>query len=243
MLPARELSVGAFRIRDMRYAAVRRHARHAHDQLQISVILAGTMEEEVAGHTNRASAGDVIVKPAGVAHANAFSATRIISIDADPGSTGLPLDGYAMHRLDASVTSGLRVARHFLRGGMLEESVTELLASLTTRRFRDHKAALRAASMLEESYRRDIRIRDLAAEAGLHPVHLARLFRERWGCTPRDYLQRLRARAAIRRITSTDDSLANVALDSGFCDQAHMTRVVSRFAGLPPSVLRKLAAN
>jgi AraC-like DNA-binding protein len=241
VLPIREVSIGAFRIRDMRYAAGCAHRRHTHEKLQISILLRGSMREDVAARANVVCAGDVIVKPAGVSHENAYDGTRIICVDVDPKEIDLPLAGYAVHRLDDAVATGLRVAQRFLGGADVEDHVADLVAALAERRVRDHKAAVRAAAMLEASFPRNLRVSAVAQELRLHPVYLSRVFREQWGCTPREYLQRLRARAAMNRIATTTEPLADVAHDSGFCDQAHMTRVIGRVAGLSPAVLRRLA--
>ena len=43
------------------------------------------------------------------------------------------------------------------------------------------------------------------------------------------------------RLTATGASLAAVATETGFADQAHLTRVFKRETGLTPAVFRSLA--
>jgi AraC family transcriptional regulator len=79
----------------------------------------------------------------------------------------------------------------------------------------------------------------LARIAGVHRVHVARAFRDHLGCTVGDYVRRLRVRRACELLTATLVPLSDVAMRAGFFDQAHMTRVVKRFLGVTPAVLRR----
>ena len=241
MSMARELRTGRFRIRDIRYDGGRVYLRHAHDEVQVSVIVRGALREDAAGRVNRVSAGDVIVKPAGTMHADEYDGTRIVCIDFAPAALELPVGGYASHRVDDAAAAGFRVARQFLSGGDVREELDELLAALPQKKVRDRTAATRAAAMLDERFAAPLGIGAVAAELRLHPVYLTRIFSEQWGCTPREYLQRLRARAAVHRITSTTRELAEIAIETGFSDQSHMTRAIAKTTGLTPAALRRMA--
>jgi AraC family transcriptional regulator len=98
----------------------------------------------------------------------------------------------------------------------------------------------RLRERMHDSFRESLRIGDLAAAAGVHPVYVARLFRRRTGQTPGEYLQRLRAQHACRLMQQPERSLCDVAMDSGFCDQSHMNRVLRRFAQCSPGTIRTL---
>lgn len=225
------------RIRDMQYASGFRYTRHAHDEVQVSVVVRGAMREDVAGSVHTVQPGDVIVKPAGTLHADEFDGTRIICIDFPSEEIDLPLREYAWHRGDRRSAAGLRMAVRFLRGDDVAVDVDELLAALPCTRVRDRAAAKRAAELIDPT--RPLRIGSIAAELRLHPVYLTRIFAEEWGCTPREYVQRMRVRMAVHAISSTSRPLADVASDSGFSDQAHMTRAVARVTGCTPAALRR----
>lgn len=83
-------------------------------------------------------------------------------------------------------------------------------------------------------------IASLAAAVDIHPVHLARVFRRHHGCAPGEYLRRLRVRHACALLAETDDSLAAVALASGYADQSHLTRHLKRALGVTPAEYRRL---
>ena len=83
-------------------------------------------------------------------------------------------------------------------------------------------------------------IRHLASTVGVHPTHLARAFRAFLGCTPGDLLRARRLELAAADLMDPGRELAQVALDSGFSDQAQFTKAFHRLYGVPPGVYRSL---
>lgn len=81
----------------------------------------------------------------------------------------------------------------------------------------------------------------LAAEAGLHPVYVARAFRRWYGCSITAYARRARLDRAYAMIVGSSEPLARVAAACGFADQSHLTRLMARHGGLPPARLREVA--
>jgi AraC family transcriptional regulator len=140
---------------------------------------------------------------------------------------------------------------------MLEAHVLELLGAIsaldstqsTSREFDSHGFESRETSAprwfrrvkerLHEDFREPLRMRDLARDAGVHPVHLARVFRKLENRTPGDYQQRLQVRAACELLRNSDWPLAIIAAECGFSDQSHFTRVFRRMAGTTPARFRK----
>ena len=78
----------------------------------------------------------------------------------------------------------------------------------------------------------------LAAEIGLHPAHVSRVFRRACGETLGEYVRRRRIEEAERALAS-DLSLAEIAAQAGFSDQAHFTRVFRRHFGVSPGARRR----
>lgn len=86
-----------------------------------------------------------------------------------------------------------------------------------------------------------ITLGELAADAGVHPVHLATAFRRYFGLTAARYRRRLRVEYACRAIASSESPLAEVALDAGFADQSHLGRAFRRAVGMTPAAYRGAA--
>ncbi len=84
-----------------------------------------------------------------------------------------------------------------------------------------------------------LRIADLAAEAGVHPVYLARVFRRYFGSSPGEYARSLRVQRAIADLLATDASLVEIAQSHGFSDQSHFSRAVKRHLGVSPGAWRR----
>ncbi len=87
------------------------------------------------------------------------------------------------------------------------------------------------------------RIEDLAAACGLSSRHFAQLVQRLFHLTPRQLLMKVRIDEALHRLTTTDDSLADIAFATGFCDQSAFTRHFRRLTSLPPGAFRAQSAG
>ncbi len=88
---------------------------------------------------------------------------------------------------------------------------------------------------------RGIRVASLAATAGVVPRTLQRHFRKRTGLAPKRYAAVQRFSCALKQVALGDGSLAHIASEAGYCDQAHLTTDLGRHAGLSPGQFRALA--
>jgi AraC-like DNA-binding protein len=79
-------------------------------------------------------------------------------------------------------------------------------------------------------------VSELATQCGMTPRTLERRFRSEVGLTPKMYQRVVRFRRAFRLLGETGQGAwAQVAVRSGYYDQAHMIRDFSQFAGAPPT--------
>lgn len=79
---------------------------------------------------------------------------------------------------------------------------------------------------------------ELAKIAGVHPVHLAAVFRKFKGVTVGEYLNSRRIEFACARLTDRNLPLVEIAIESGFSDQSHFTRVFRKVTGITPGAFR-----
>jgi len=103
----------------------------------------------------------------------------------------------------------------------------------------DDAALRRARQFLDAETSRVVRSSDLEEVTGLTRYDLARQFRSAFGTSPYRYslMRRLdRARSQLRQVRS----LADVALDAGFADQAHLSRMFRHAFGVAPARYRAL---
>jgi AraC family transcriptional regulator len=238
-----------------RYAPGMAMPRHAHDDMAVSVVFSGGMEEDALHGRIDAEAGTLLVKPRGTAHANRFgpAGATILSVSLSEGSdfsaaAGAPARWNA-HRSFAAYRAGIDVLR-VLRAGRLDEltqAVSDLLAPVSDAAEPvAHRSAppwlAEVRAQLDDGSDGGRSVDEIARSLDLHPTYLARRFRGAYRCSVTEYRRRARLLAAARLLSARDCSLSRAAHEAGFADHSHFTREVKRELGLAPSSLRRLIA-
>lgn len=95
----------------------------------------------------------------------------------------------------------------------------------------------RVLELMEVQAAEHLTIDALAREAGLSPAHFARAFKESIGRAPHQHLLALRLDRARRLLDQPDAALSDIALRTGFADQAHFTRFFKRRFGVTPGAV------
>lgn len=214
-------------------AALNAH-RHAH--AYAALILRGGYVETGADGAWRCEAGELVVHPPFHLHADRFASGGATVLNFT-----LPFDVAAS--LGASSYFVLRPKRpenvERRRDGLdaLLEAFEdgERVASAPGTDWRD---ALGAA--LQADPRADIA--DMSRQSGVSPEHAARSFHRRFGLKPAAFRAEQKLRMALRLLTEGPDMLADIALDAGYADQAHMSRALKAATGKTPKELRRLLA-
>ena len=103
---------------------------------------------------------------------------------------------------------------------------------------RDLRSLSLACEYLHAHFGRNLTLAQVAQAAGVHPVYLGQIFRQEFGETLGEYLNRIRVRAATERLANTDLPLGAIALDLGFYDQSHFTKVFRQLTGVTPGAFR-----
>jgi AraC family transcriptional regulator len=96
----------------------------------------------------------------------------------------------------------------------------------------------RCIALMEARLEGDLRLNELACEAGLSSSHFIRSFRESTGKTPYQFLLDRRVQRAQTLMRDPRASLAKIAISSGFADQHHLARVFRRITGMTPTAYR-----
>jgi AraC-like DNA-binding protein len=206
--------------------------RHRHLRAYATVVLAGSFEESGYAGRIRATAGDVLSHATLDCHANQMISAGVTLIRLDwPDSSGIG----GLYQVD-EVDELARTA---------EKDVMEATLLL--------ECVLRKKSLPSPGRRNDwpdLLLADLAKDAateigvwaevnGLARETVSRGFAAAYGIAPSVLRAELRARTAWLRITRGSDCLCRIAADTGFADQAHMTRWIHRITGVPPAAWRR----
>lgn len=234
-----------------------RQRPHAHGEMHFSLILAGRVSEEVGSTTEYGGPMSVVVKDAGVVHANAFAPgiTRIARLTLAGGTIASLVDD-SKRAESWRWTHDARIARPFLR--LVKRAKThridvtrddadlvDLLAVFTARKVAaDQGTPPRWLSETIDAMRAEWKpgttVADISRKANVHPVYLARCVRRWYGHGIAEELRRVRLTAASAAIADGKQTISVVAHATGFSDEAHLCREFSRTTGVAPGAYRSL---
>jgi len=85
----------------------------------------------------------------------------------------------------------------------------------------------------------ELRLERLADECGISVSHFARSFRRSFGTSAHRYLILKRIEIAKALLSETNNSLVEVAAQTGFSDQAAFTRAFANVVGATPAKWRR----
>ena len=126
---------------------------------------------------------------------------------------------------------------------LIAEGITlEMMGQLARKRVVVEKCApkwlTRVIERLDNEFAENITNESLAADAGVHPVHLAAIFRKFKHETIGEYVQKRRVEHASALLQDLEMPLTEIAYECGFADQSHLTRIFKRWVGMTPGAFR-----
>lgn len=234
-----------------RYAPGERHGLHTDTHSRISFLIGGSYREEGRPGPIRMLPGHVLLKSRRAKHEDEFGAdgaeiAAVEFVDEDPfEASDAPdlwrqrADGFALRHatsfLEAALAGDLRASK--AAGVDLVTATTEHAG----RRTAPPRWLVRLQQELEEFALANVDVSARAREAGVHPAHASRLFRQCFDSSITEHAQAQSVRRAYGPLTR-GASLSDVALSAGFYDQSHMTRVFRRVTGRTPGAHRAALA-
>jgi AraC family transcriptional regulator len=230
---------------------------HEHAAAFFDFVLEGFCREVVQGQARQRGRWSLAFHPAGEVHTNCWHGGDARCFQIEVGSTLLDrLQAYSLI-LDQPVFFSDGRARGLVQclydesrrtddvSALAAEGLTlELLAEGARQSLRPVERTpprwLRQVhDLLHDEFRHRLTLDDIAGSVGVHPAHLARVFRQLHGCTVGDYVRSLRIEYACHCLRTSDTGLATIALAAGFSDQSHFSKVFKRQTGMSPAVFRE----
>jgi AraC-like DNA-binding protein len=174
-------------------------------------------------------------------------ATKVTALDYEPGRgvpdpTLLNLGGSMMAALERPEQANtlfvdhvtFAVAVHVAQAfGRMAPIVKPALGGLAPWQER------RALELLSANLNGRLTLKQIAQECGLSVSHFSRAFRQTVGLPPHSWLINRRVEIAKALLRNKQKPLADVAFESGFVDQSHLTRVFTRAVGNSPGAWRR----
>lgn len=235
--------------------------RHTHDEFMIAVTEAGMGRPRYRGAEHCVGPGDVLVLNPGEVHGGgpdgdlfwqyrAFypppKLMQRVARELTGADRGIPQFSADIVK-DPCVADKLRVTHSVFekRRSALETEarLIEALACLVERHAvgrlsahrvgREHRAVKRAKEYLDMLPQENVSLERLAQEAGLSVYYLCRVFRRETGLSPHRY-QILRRVNLAKALLAKGTPISQVAVETGFYDQPHLTRHFKRVFGVTP---------
>lgn len=253
----RALDVDGFRITDAWFPPREVLPPHVHEWTVFAVMLEGSFQDVFRSRSYECPPATVFTEPAGETHANRIEAAgaRVLIVQPDHDREELlqpvvPLLEEVNNFRHAGIeTLARRIARELRAADTaaplaVEALVLDMLASAVRAAAEPEEAAdsppwlERTRELVHARFRETPTIAELAEEVGIHPVHLARVFRRRYHMPLGTYVRRLRLEWSADRLLEDGRPIASIALEAGFSDQSHFTRAFKRYVGLTPGEYR-----
>jgi transcriptional regulator GlxA family with amidase domain len=160
-----------------------------------------------------------------------------------PASNSLPaaatriLDevrGALPHDLAAASISAARLAS-LLREGVELPVARPVISKGGLASWQERKVRTYIDSNLDST----ILVEDLAELVSLSAAHFCRAFKKSFCATPHAYIVQRRVMRAQELMRSTRSPLSQIALDCGFADQTHLSKLFRRLTGRTPNAWRR----
>jgi AraC family transcriptional regulator len=252
------VEVDAFQVTEAWFPPFLRLPSHYHERASFAVMLEGSFDLQLADRTRDCPPGTVFTEPVAERHGNRVgrAGARVVVVQPDPARADivetcrgvLARINHFRHATIAGLARRLALeiqAPDAVSPLVIEGTVLEMLAAAERLNGREGTERRpppwlsRARDLLHSRFLEALRTAEVAREVGIHPVHLARVFRAHHGVTIGAYVRGLRLDWAARRLTRSKESLGDIALEAGFADQSHFTRAFKLHTGSTPDRFRR----
>jgi AraC family transcriptional regulator len=252
--------VAGFSLIETTYAPNLRIPTHAHECAYLCFVVRGTYTETYGGRTRTCKPSTLILHPPGEMHSDRFDngGGRCFNVQVEPlvlervrEHTRI-LDSPAEFHRASLAHLAMKLYREF---GAIDETsalVVEGLAleilgeasrrSLKSSNRRPPRWLGQVREILHANFSTNLTLATIAASVGVHPVHLARAFRQRFRLTVGEYVRQLRIEFACRELCQTEKPLVDIGSEAGFCSQSHFSTVFKRHTGLSPGEYRAISS-
>lgn len=124
-------------------------------------------------------------------------------------------------------------------GRWLHQLLDQVFDRIGERTERRHETIVAdALQFMQEHFDQRLGRDDIAQAVHLSPWYFSRLFKQQAGLSVADMLRKIRLNHAAEQLARTDRPISDIAIESGFADQAQLTRLMRRHIGQTPRQYR-----
>lgn len=248
--------IAGLRLAEIVYPEGYQTPKHSHDLPQLCLVRKGMFADIYDRKKRKVGPLSLITRPAGEGHTQRFhdSEVRCLIVEVELGwlervrEHQATLNDSALFHGGLSVWLATRLYKEFQLADQasslaIEGLALEVLAELSRHPVKTSgpeppKSLKQTIELLHAHFADSLALDGIAKSVGIHPVHLARLFRRYHQCTIGEYIRKLRIDFACREIFATDLPLALIASQAGFYDQSHFSRTFKSMMGITPGQYR-----
>lgn len=243
------------------YQPQSRVGSHSHKFNLVGMLTHGAMDESIGTQQKyNCRPFDIGLQPAGVNHSNRIGnhglrSVMILFNDSFAERLGVKsahLKSYRFLRQCVAVRLGMYLYERIMSGRVSQDEfcsvVQEMFRNIV--RQRDVEMAKKPGWLIKvlgvtaanKNWSLES-VDTLARNAKCHPDYFSRCFKKHFGETYGNFKSRNRVCHAARMLAGTTISPAEIAMECGFSDQSHMTRMFKVHMGTPPARLRDLCQS
>lgn len=228
----------------------------------IHFVLRGTGSLHINEHVFQLSAGDAFLIPAGkvsyyeaskddpwrytwISFLGINSQMYLYQLMTSAENTYVihKLNSYKYQRLIANILSlsGTPTSQYLQANGILLQIMAMLFEDVGFQESSWGKESLvdEIKFYLDMNYAEKLKLGEIAKTFGIHPNYFTRIFHERHGVSPKNYLTNLKLKKACRLLMTTELSVAVISASLGFEDQLAFTKSFKKAFAVPPSEYRR----
>ena len=247
--------MSGYRFTEAQYTSGTKLSPHSHDYVYLRYVLSGNFTEYYGRNEAVCDSGTVMFRANDEKHHNTFQdASKCLTVRFDsrrleeifpehkyPTTTSLKSGSLSLlfTRLYREIREQDEFSELTIKGLMLEIAA-EMFRKLDRRNTSSPPLwLLNVKELIDGSGSERVAIKDLAIAANRHPTHLVNAFRDHFSMTIGDYVRIRRIEKSITKLCGSNMPISEIALEAGFYDQSHFSRVFKKTMGVTPSAYRR----
>jgi AraC-like DNA-binding protein len=223
---------------------------HYHQNPYFCFVVNGNYTEHSSGKNLACTKGDIVFHPRQYEHHNKFGNAESSCFNIEFTKHWLDKTYFADFKLNYTQSSNesnlsrafIKILSEFnlpdsLSPLMIESLVTEALILFA----RDNKQnnfspyyVNKAIKYIRESHQINLSLSELSSLLQISPGYLARCFKKAKGISIGEFVRQQRIKKAAELLKNNKDSILGIAVELGFTDQSHFTKLFKKEMGVTP---------